>query len=109
MLLVSCVGPAASDAELCRDVITRVCLTPVCEVASTRLGVDGGSCQGTLARRTGCGADDFAFSTPSRERVLDCRTPLVQASAKRDAKPSCDDVSDFLRCADVAEFLGGPP
>jgi hypothetical protein len=107
LVLTGCVGPLATDAELCRDVVGRLCHTPMCELASSRLVVDAGTCEEVLLARTGCGADGFAFSTPSRDRVLYCRGPLVEESDARLAAPSCENVADALGCADLVSFLKG--
>lgn len=106
-LFAGCVGPAASDAELCRDVITRLCHEPLCDEAQRSLSVDAGVCEEKLLARTGCGADEFSFSTPSRERVLECRTPMALESSSRSAKPTCGAVFELLRCLDLLAFLRG--
>jgi hypothetical protein len=105
--LAGCVGPLATDAELCRDVVVRLCHVPVCDLAVSRLGVDASTCEEVLLARTGCGADEFAFSAPSRDRVLYCRTPLVEESDARLAAPSCENVADALGCPDLVSFLKG--
>ncbi len=107
LLLASCVGPAASDADLCLDVITRLCHAPVCDETLSRLSVDAGVCEETLLARTGCGAAEFAFSSPSRDRVLECRTPMALESSSRFAKPTCEAVTEVLTCLDVVAFLKG--
>lgn len=108
--LLSCVGPPAPDHELCRDVITRLCAQPVCATAQTRLALPEMNCAVELEQRTGCNSAEFVFTTPSRERVLDCRLPLVRESDNRAAKPSCDYVDETLRnCPDLISFLGGTP
>jgi hypothetical protein len=67
-------------------------------------------CAAALEARTGCDSADFEFSTPSRNRVIDCRLPLVRESDARAAKPSCDNVDETLRnCPDLITFLGGRP
>lgn len=107
VLLAGCVGPAASDAELCRDVITRLCQAPLCDEAQRSLSVDAGVCEETLLAQTGCGAAEFSFSTPSRQRVLECRAPMALESSARSAKPTCGAVSEVLRCLDLLAFLKG--
>ncbi len=96
--------------ELCRDVIGRLCLPQYCPTAQSRLNLPEMGCEATLRARTGCDAEDFAFKTPDRNRVLDCRVPLVRESTNRGAKPSCDVVDETLRnCPDLVTFLGGAP
>lgn len=110
LFVSSCVGPEAPDVALCRDVVTRLCLGPVCEAVTERLGVSPERCEPTLLQRTGCGADSFAFTAPSRARVLECRVPLLRLGASQAVKPACQDVADFLAdCPDVAAFFGGRP
>lgn len=110
LLLLSCVGPPAPDSELCRDVIARLCLEPVCVTAATRLNLPTEGCATELEARTGCASADFQFTTPSREQVLNCRLPLVRESAQRSAKPSCEYVDETIRnCPDLVLFLGGNP
>lgn len=109
-LLAGCVGPPAPDAELCRDVIVRLCAEPPCVSAATRLALPAMDCEATLEARAGCGATDFAFTTPTRERVLECRLPLVRESPDRSAHPSCEYVDETVRnCPDLVVFLGGTP
>lgn len=107
VLSAGCVGPAASDAELCRDVITRLCHEPLCDEAQRSLSVDAGVCEEKLLAQTGCGADEFSFSTPSRQRVLECRTPMALESSSRSEKPTCGAVFEVLRCLDLLAFLRG--
>jgi hypothetical protein len=110
LLLLSCVGPVAPDAELCRDVIARFCAEPTCPTAATRLKLPVMGCQVELETRTGCGATDFAFTSPTRDQVLACRLPLVRESAQRAAHPSCEYVDETIRnCPDLVIFLGGTP
>lgn len=106
--LVVCVGPAAPDPDLCRDTIHRLCLPPVCADVTGRVAVDAGTCEETLLTRTGCGSDGFKFVTPTRERFIECRVPLVRAGVERDTAPDCNDVLDaFNACPDLVHFLGG--
>lgn len=106
--LWACVGPPAPDVEVCRDLITRLCLGPVCDVTTSALHVDASTCEPSLLTKTGCDADEFSFSTPSRDRILECRQPLVRASSARLIKPGCDDVSETLStCPDLVAFLKG--
>ena len=109
--LSACVGPPAPDPELCRDVIERVCASRSgCSPATTRLNLPAEDCVATLATRAGCDAAEFTFTTPSRDRVLECRLPLVRESTTRGAAPSCDYVDETLRlCPDLVTFLGGTP
>jgi hypothetical protein len=107
VLLSACVGPPAADAELCRDLITRLCLGPRCALVDSQLVVDD-TCEPTLLERTGCGADDFAFVAPSRPRVLECRLPLIRVSVSHGVQPGCDNVAEtFANCPELVSFLGG--
>lgn len=110
LVLLSCVGPPAPDVELCRDVITRLCLDPVCPSAAARLNLPAMGCQAELETRTGCSSTDFQFTSPTRDQVLACRLPLVRESNQRQAKPSCENVDETIRnCPDLVIFLGGTP
>jgi hypothetical protein len=107
-LVFACSGPAAPDAALCQDVVTRMCLARTCAGVNEQLGLGNNDCQATLLERTGCGADEFAFSTPSRERILSCRLPLVRKSTDPGKAPACADVAEVVSsCPDVIDFLGG--
>ncbi|MBN1207180.1 MAG: hypothetical protein JXB05_20010 [Myxococcaceae bacterium] len=107
-LMCACSGPPAPDAALCQDVITRLCLARSCAGVNERLALGNEDCQPTLRERTGCGAEDFTFSEPSRERVLSCRLPLVRQSTDPDKAPACEDVADVVEdCPDLVGFLGG--
>ena len=107
-MLLSCVGPPAPDAEICRDVIARFCAEPVCVTAATRLKLPVENCAVELETRTGCNATDFAFTSQTRDQVLTCRLPLVRESDQRSAHPSCDYVDETIRnCPDLVVFLGG--
>lgn len=110
-LAAGCTGPEAPDAVLCRDVVTRLCLGPVCASAASALSVTADDCEATLLSRTGCGVDSFSFSTPDRARFLECRRPLVRASDSTYVKAPCPDVDElFATCPDVTTFLkGGQP
>ncbi len=104
----ACSGPAAPDAALCQDVITRMCLARTCPDVSDQLALGTNDCEATLLERTGCGADDFAFSEPTRERILSCRLPLVRQSTDPNRAPACEDVAEVVQsCPDVINFLGG--
>ena len=108
LLLLSCVGPPAPDYEICRDVITRLCLDPQCPTATSRLSLPTTGCQVELETRTGCNSSDFVFTSPTRDQVLACRLPLVRESNERQAKPSCEFVDEtFRNCPDLVLFLGG--
>lgn len=110
LTLSACAGPPASDAEVCRDVIHRLCLGPVCETAATKLQLADAGCEATLVSRTGCANDQFSFETPTRTRVLECRVPLVRESTSREVKASCDLVAEsFNNCPELVRFLGGTP
>ncbi len=105
--MLGCSGPEASDAVLCQDVIQRLCAGPRCGVVEERLGVKD-DCDGTLVARARCAPDDFVFTTPSRDRWLECRAPLVRQGTLRTAVPGCDNVSEVLSsCPDVEAFLKG--
>ncbi|MHB8873032.1 MAG: hypothetical protein ACYC8T_05040 [Myxococcaceae bacterium] len=105
--LVGCAGPAAPDAALCQDVIHRLCLEPRCEAVETTFAA-GANCEQTLLDASGCGAEDFAFSTPSRARVLECRLPLLRNGAAPGQPPACDDVDETLElCDDLVRLLKG--
>jgi hypothetical protein len=107
----ACVGPPAPDAAVCRDMIHRICIPPKCS-STAALGLDAGSgnasCEATLQARTGCDSDDFAFTTPSRDRVLECRVPLLHAGKDPEQHPDCLDVDQLItECQDVTRFLQG--
>ncbi|NVJ28033.1 MULTISPECIES: hypothetical protein [Myxococcus] len=105
--LTACSGPEAPDAAVCRDVVTRLCQTSACPGVAEQLppGLD---CEATLLERTGCGAEEFTFSSPSRERVLDCREPLIRVGTTTERPPSCEDTRQFLvDCPDVTAFFRG--
>lgn len=112
LCLAACSGPDAPDAAVCQDVVTRLCQTSACPGVAERLPQDR-ACEPALLERTGCGAEDFAFSVPSREKVLDCRVPLTRRGTSTERPPLCEDVSEFLAsCPDVADFYfggGGAP
>ena len=105
-LLSACAGPAAEDAAVCQDLVTRLCLQPCAAVTQTL--APGDACRETLLSRTGCGDAEFAFSTPSRGRFLECRAPLLRLSERVDVAPRCEDVSEvFSNCPDLVSFLKG--
>jgi hypothetical protein len=108
ILFSGCLGPPAPDADLCVDLVTRLCLSPICPDALRVLNVTEGSCVQTLSTRTGCTQASFTFNTPSRQRFLDCRAPLVKTTGLRTANPACEDVSTMLNdCPDLVSFLNG--
>ncbi|MBL8919529.1 MAG: hypothetical protein JNJ54_11750 [Myxococcaceae bacterium] len=107
---LACAGPDAPDVAVCRDLVTRLCLGPLCEPTTTKLGVEAMSCEATLLMRTGCGSDSFSFTTPTRAQVLDCRVPLLRQGASQKVKPACADVAEvFTDCPDLVRFFGGTP
>ncbi|MDP1917501.1 MAG: hypothetical protein Q8L14_14770 [Myxococcales bacterium] len=110
VLVMGCSGPEAPDAAVCRDIVTRLCLGPVCDVTTQKLGVDAGTCESTLLMRTGCGSDSFSFMSPTRAQVLDCRVPLLRQGTSQKVKSSCADVAEvFTDCPDLVRFYGGTP
>lgn len=103
--LLGCVGSPAPDAALCRDVIHRLCHAPRCAVVDAAFPYEA-QCEESLQTRSGCAAEDFSFTTPSRARVLECRLPLVRVGTGVEQKPSCDDVAETIeRCDDLVLFL----
>lgn len=108
LALLSCAGPEAPDVAVCRDIITRLCVGPICEPVTTRLGVDATNCEATLLMKSGCGNESFAFTSPTRAEVLDCRVPLLRQGSSQKVKVSCADVAEvFTDCPDLVRFLGG--
>jgi hypothetical protein len=111
VLLAGCAsGPAASDAALCRDVIHRLCITPVCASVTMKLAPTG-DCETTLTARTPCGSESFMFSgTLDRATFLDCRLPLLRNGDNVNQPPDCLDVDEmFTNCPAVVQLLGGTP
>lgn len=107
-LMLSCAGPEAPDVAVCRDIITRLCLGPICEGVTTTLGVDATNCEATLLMKSGCGNESFAFTSPTRAEVLDCRVQLLRQGSSQKVKVSCADVAEvFTDCPDLVRFLGG--
>jgi hypothetical protein len=105
--VAGCTGPAAPDAAVCEDYIHRICIQPLCSVVETDLNPPS-DCETALLNQTGCGNASFAFTTPSRERFLSCRLPLLRSGSSEDDPPNCDDVFDsFTDCPDVVSFLAG--
>lgn len=106
-LFAACAGPPAPDAALCADYIQRLCAAPVCEAVTRELAVTA-DCEATLLANTRCDDPAFAFSSPSRERVLECRMPLLREGDTRGQHPACEDVSESLTaCPDLVRFLNG--
>lgn len=106
--LAACSGPPAPDAALCQDVVTRLCQTAACPGVGEQLVPLGPDCEASLLERTGCGAEDFTFTTPGRERFLSCREPLLRRGTTTERPPACEDTSDFLAgCEDVASLFRG--
>jgi hypothetical protein len=92
---------------VCEDVIIRLCLATTCPGVNEALA-PGEECQASLLERTGCGADEFTFSEPSRERVLHCRLPLVRRGTSPTNAPTCQEVAEVQReCPDVVRFISG--
>jgi hypothetical protein len=105
--LSSCVGPPAPDVAICRDLIHRITLSPRCSSTAVLNLPDQGA-ESALLVRTTCQDDAFEFSTPSRDRVLECRAPLVRNGIATDTHPDCLDVDQLLtECPDVTRFLQG--
>lgn len=106
--LFACQGPPADDAAVCRDVVRRVCAEPLCETMQQRLGI-GRDCISALTTRAGCDEDGFAWgenNRPSRDRVLECRLPLIRSGDSVDNSPSCTDIDEmFDRCNDMERLL----
>src|SRR4051812_23951498 len=66
----ACSGPPASDAEVCRDVIRRLCVSR-CPDADAKLGITPtDDCTALLTARSFCGSDDFKFSDRGVERAI---------------------------------------
>lgn len=109
VVAIGCEGPPAPDGAVCRDLIHRVCLPPVCS-SVTGLFPTGASCEQTLQQKSGCATDDFEFakSTVTRDRFLTCRLSVLRASANVEAHPDCQDVTEaFNFCPDVVRMLQG--
>lgn len=103
---IGCYGPPAPDDVLCRDIITRLCLGPVCSSTKSLLFVTDDNCELALVSRTSCDQLEFAFTTPDRTRVLQCRKPLIRVSSLTYVKTPCPDVDEFFQtCPDMVEFL----
>ncbi|GMU60499.1 MAG: hypothetical protein AMXMBFR34_22620 [Myxococcaceae bacterium] len=108
LVAAGCYGPPAPDVAICRDIITRLCIGPVCTSTQAALNVPEDGCETELLARTGCGSEEFAFTTPERPRVLQCRKPLIRVSASTYVKAPCPDVDEmFATCPDMTAFLNG--
>lgn len=91
---------------MCRDLVHRLCIPTRCARA-VNLAPEA-TCEETLLARTGCVADDFEFSAPTRDRFLECRVPLLHAGTNVETHPDCLDVEQLLNeCPDVERFLLG--
>jgi hypothetical protein len=110
VLFAGCAGPPASDAALCRDVIHRLCLTPVCDSVTAKLKPTG-DCETTLTARTPCGDESFMLTgTLDRATFLDCRLPLIRTGDGIDQPPDCLNVDEmFTACPAIIQLLGGTP
>ena len=106
LALAACSGPDAPDAAVCEDMIHRLCHAPLCPNVATTFNVSA-DCDATLLARSGCGAPGFQFTTPSRQRVLDCRAPLLRNGDGTNDVASCSDIDDTLACQDVVSLLNG--
>ena len=107
VLGAACSGPPATDAEVCRDVIRRLCVSR-CPEADSKLGLaPADDCAPLLTARSGCGSDSFMFQ--NRASFLSCRIPIIRSSDAIDAVPPCEDVDDMFRgCPTMVQFFGGP-
>ena len=102
-----CVGPPASDVEVCRDLVHRLCLSEVCPQV-VPLVPTGRACEATLREATGCAQETFSFIRPSREQFLSCRADLLKAGQGPEQHPACADVGQsFSRCPDLVQLLKG--
>lgn len=107
-LTVSCSGPPASDAALCRDVAHRICISG-CATIYNQLGLatDATTCESTLLTRTGCG--DETFMLASRTNFISCRLPIIRDGDDVEQVASCDDIDDMFRgCPSMLTFYRGP-
>ncbi len=104
--LSACMGPPAPDVDVCRDAIHRLCIPDVCPSVVPLFSID--SCETTLRANTGCGSDTFTFTTPTREKFIDCRIALLRAGENSEVHPDCDDVAaTFEACPEIARFYAG--
>ncbi len=103
---LSCVGPAAPDAVVCQDTITRLCGLPLCSAVTTQLGIVD-RCEATLLLRTGCGDGAFSFSVPTRADFLQCRSGLLQSGTQIGSRASCQEIDSFFAsCPQLVRFFG---
>ncbi|HYV44586.1 MAG TPA: hypothetical protein VFA20_06965 [Myxococcaceae bacterium] len=109
-IAAGCSGPAAPDDAVCRDLIHRLCAPEPCFVAIGALDL-GLECEADLLARTRCSEADFTFpDPPGRDRVLQCRLPLLRAGLEADQHPDCADVADMVDfCPDVVDWLKETP
>lgn len=104
----ACAGPPASDAEVCRDVIARLCAMPRCAEVDVLKVPTNADCTATLTSRTGCIDDAFEFQ--NRSAFLSCRLPLIRNGLEIGTAPSCLDVDEtFRNCPSMVTFFGGTP
>jgi hypothetical protein len=107
VVAVSCNGGPAPDGALCRDTIHRLCNSPRCSSTSV-LSIPDTGCEQVLQQRTGCDQESFEFTTPARDRFIECRAPLTRAGNSSDTHPDCIDVDTMLtECLDVTHFFQG--
>lgn len=108
--LCACSGPPAPDAALCRDVVSRLCLGPICSAVDVKLAPQD-SCAADLTARAGCDDDELTLAAPlDRNRFLECRIPLLRNGTSQLAHPGCDNVAEALgACPDLVRFFGGTP
>lgn len=71
-------------------------------------------CLADLTQRVGCANDEFTWGEagrPTRERILDCRLPLIRSGDDVTRAPRCEEVEEtFDRCPDIERlFDGGTP
>jgi hypothetical protein len=109
-IAAGCSGPAAPDDAVCQDLIHRLCAPEPCFAAIDALHL-GTGCEADLLARTRCSGSDFTFpDPPGRDRVLQCRQPLLRAGLEWDRHPDCADVADMLDfCPDVVAWLTETP
>jgi hypothetical protein len=110
VVLVSCSGPAASDAALCRDVAHRLCIPPICDEVTTKFAIVG-DCETFMVAHAACGDETFMFKPPlDRDTFLNCRLPLLRNGDNVDTAPDCLDVGQtFDACPALVQLYGGTP
>lgn len=109
-IAAGCSGPPAPDDAVCKDLIHRLCQPEPCFVAINALNL-GTNCEADLLARTRCYDPDFTFpDPPGRDRVLECRRPLLREGLEWDQHPACADVADLIDfCPDVVSWLTETP